>query len=149
MDVGIPTTVEDSSNANYSTDRLGAGPRTKHIDTRDFWVQERVQDEDLSIKKASTAKMCADVGTKPVTNFSTARRHLLHRSSRRPRCRTETETKKLSESVVNIETGAKLSETMGTVEELNTSHDEWTMTEVEERKKRSKQCATSNQVNID
>ena len=60
--------------------------------------------------------------------------HLLHRADVRG-AEQKTETKKLSESVVNIETGAKLSETMGTVEELNTSHDEWTMTEVEERKK--------------
>ena len=49
------------------TDRLGAGKRTKHIDTRYFWIQERVQDGDLSIKKVLTAKICADVGTKPVS----------------------------------------------------------------------------------
>ena len=34
----------DSSTANSLTDRLGAGQRTKHIDTRYFWIQERVQD---------------------------------------------------------------------------------------------------------
>ena len=56
----------DSSVAIFLTDRLGAGPRTKHIDTR-FFVQERVQDGDLSIKKVLTAKKCADVGTKPVS----------------------------------------------------------------------------------
>ena len=42
MKVGI---LSDSSTANSLTDRLGAGPRTKHIDTRYFWVQERVQDD--------------------------------------------------------------------------------------------------------
>ena len=52
---------------NSLTDRLGAGPRTKQIDTRYFWVQERVQDGDLSIKKVFTAKNCSDVGTKPVS----------------------------------------------------------------------------------
>ena len=49
------------------TDRLGAGQRTKHIDTRYLWIHERVQDGDLSIKKVPTAKDCADVRTKPVS----------------------------------------------------------------------------------
>ena len=41
MDQGIPMKVEiqsDSSAANSLTDRLKAGPRTKHIDKRYFWV---------------------------------------------------------------------------------------------------------------
>ena len=41
--------------------------------------------------------------------------------------------RQLSGLVVNIETGARLSETIGAVEELSTSHDEWTMTGDEER----------------
>ena len=57
----------DSSTANSLTDRLGAGQRTKHLDTRYFWILERVQDGSLSIKKVLTAKNCADVGTKPVS----------------------------------------------------------------------------------
>ena len=43
MDLGTPMNVEiqsDSSTANSLADRLGAGPRTKHIDTRYFLVQE-------------------------------------------------------------------------------------------------------------
>ena len=48
--------LSDSSTANSLTDRLGARQRPKHIDTRYFWVQERVQDGDLSIKKVPTAK---------------------------------------------------------------------------------------------
>ena len=70
MDLGIPMKVEiqsDSSTAHSLTDRLGAGQRAKHIDTRCFWEQERVQDGDLSIKKVPTAKNCADVGTKLVS----------------------------------------------------------------------------------
>ena len=70
QDLGIPMKIEiqsDSSTANSLTDRLGAGQRTKHIDTRYFWKQERVQDGDLSIKKVLTAKNCADAGTKPVS----------------------------------------------------------------------------------
>ena len=70
QDLGIPTKVEmqsDSSTANSLTIRLGAGQRTKHVDTRYFWIQERDQDGDLSIKKVLTAKNCADVGTKPVS----------------------------------------------------------------------------------
>ena len=70
QDLGIPLKMEiqsDSSTANSLTDRLGAGQRTKHIDTRYFWIQERVQDGELSIKKVLTAKNSADVGTKPVS----------------------------------------------------------------------------------
>ena len=57
----------DSWTANSLFDRLGAGQRTKHIDTRYFWIRQRVQDGDLRIKKVLTAKNCADVGTKPVS----------------------------------------------------------------------------------
>ena len=70
QDLGVPMKVEiqsDSSTANSLTDRLGAGQRTKHTDTRYSWVQERVQDGDLSVKKVLAAKICADVGTKPVS----------------------------------------------------------------------------------
>ena len=70
QDLGIPMKIEiqsASSAANSLADRLGAGQRTKHIDTRHFWMQERVQDGDLSVKKVPTAKNCADVGTKPVS----------------------------------------------------------------------------------
>ena len=70
QDLGIPMKIEiqsDSSTSNSLTDRLGAGQRTKHIDTRYFWIQERVQDGALSIKKVPTAKNCAVVGTKPVS----------------------------------------------------------------------------------
>ena len=64
----------DSSTSNFLTDRLGAGQRTKHIETRYFWIQERVQDGDLSIKKTLAAKNCADVGTKSVST-SVLRQH--------------------------------------------------------------------------
>ena len=70
QDLGIPMKVavqSDSSMANSLTDRLRAGQRTKHIDTRCFWPQERDQDGDLSVNQAPTAKNCANVGTKPVS----------------------------------------------------------------------------------
>ena len=70
QDLRIPMQIEiqsGSSTANSLTDRLGAGQRTKHLDTRYFWIQERVQDGGLSIKKVLTAKNCADVGTKPAS----------------------------------------------------------------------------------
>ena len=70
QDQGIPMKIEiqsDSLTATSLTDRLGAGQRTKHIDTRYFWIRERVQDGDVSIKKVPTAKNCTDVGTKPVS----------------------------------------------------------------------------------
>ena len=65
---GNPMKIEiqsDSSTSNSLTDRLGAGQRTKHIDTRYFW---KVQDGDLSVKKVPTSKNCADAGTKPVSS---------------------------------------------------------------------------------
>ena len=43
QDMGMPLKIEiqgDSWTANSLTDRLGAGQRTKHIDTRFFGVQE-------------------------------------------------------------------------------------------------------------
>ena len=70
QDLGNPMKIKiqsDSSTANSLTDRLGAGQRTKHIDTGSFWIHERVQDGDLSFKKVLTAKNCADVGKKPVS----------------------------------------------------------------------------------
>ena len=69
QDLVLPMKIEiqsDSSTAGFLTDRLGAGQRTKHTDTRHFCIQERVQDGDLSVK-VLTAKNCADVGTKPVS----------------------------------------------------------------------------------
>ena len=59
MGLGIQMKVEIqsvSSTAKSLTDRSGAEPRMKHIDTRFFRVQERVQDGDLSIKKVPEAK---------------------------------------------------------------------------------------------
>ena len=69
MDLGIQMRVEilsDSSTAKYLMDRLGAGPRTKHIDTGNFSMQEQEQDGDLSIKIVHSPKNSADVGTKAV-----------------------------------------------------------------------------------
>ena len=43
QDLGIPKKIEiqsDSSTVNSLTDQLGAGQRTKHLDTRYFWIQE-------------------------------------------------------------------------------------------------------------
>ena len=39
------------------------------MDTLYIWIQERVQDGDLSIKKVPTAKNCANVGAKSVFAF--------------------------------------------------------------------------------
>ena len=66
QNLGIPMKIEtqsDNSTANSLTDRLGARQRTKHIDTRYFWVQERDQDGYFSIEKVLTPKHCVDIGT--------------------------------------------------------------------------------------
>jgi ribonuclease HI len=69
-DLGKRVDVEidsDSTTAGSLADRLGVGQRTKHIQTRFLWVQERVQDRDLRVKKVHTSKNVADVATKPVS----------------------------------------------------------------------------------
>ena len=68
MDLGIQMDVDIqsySSTASSLTDGLGA-PRTNR-NVFLFWAQQRVHDGDQSIKTVLTAKICADVGTKPVS----------------------------------------------------------------------------------
>ena len=171
QDLGIPVKIEiqsDSSTVNSLTDRLGAGQRTKHIDTRYFWIQERVQDGDLSIKKVPTAKNCADVGTKPVcaSGILLTVDPTLHykmkacqpmmdpvtglqtRYGQRPDMNTETQrdhgiTSAQKQKVVNIDREhrdgcAKLSETSEWWTSLSTSHDERTMTAIARSKARAR-----------
>ena len=75
MDLGIPTKGEIQSDSSTAKAFVGSvGSRTPERNTLihdSFQVQERVQDGDLSIKNVFTAKNCADVGTKPVSAFST------------------------------------------------------------------------------
>ena len=66
QDLGIEIQSETST-SNSLTDWLEEGQRTTLIDTRYFWLHERAQDGDLSIKKVLTARNCADVRTKPVS----------------------------------------------------------------------------------
>ena len=63
----------DSSTSNSLTDRLGAGQRTKHIDTRYFWIQERVQDGDFSIKKVAHSEELRRCWHEASLFFSTAK----------------------------------------------------------------------------
>ena len=54
----------DSSTANSLTDRLGVGQRSKHIDTRYFWIPERVQDGDLKLRRCwNEASLCFGTAT--------------------------------------------------------------------------------------
>ena len=59
--------LSDSTTAGSLADRLGVGQRTKHIQTRFLWIQERVQDRDLLVEKVHTSRNMADVATKPVS----------------------------------------------------------------------------------
>ena len=68
-DYGIEMEVvieSDSTTAGSMCARLGVGHRTKHIQTRFLWVQERVQCGDVSIAKIGTDDTISDVATKPV-----------------------------------------------------------------------------------
>ena len=59
QDLGIPMKIEiqsGGSTVNFLTDRLGAEQRTKHIDTRYLWIQERVQDGDFSNQESACSE---------------------------------------------------------------------------------------------
>ena len=102
VDLRIPIKVEiqsDSSTANSLTDRLRAGPRTKHSDTLYFWAQERVQGGDLSKKKVAYSDNLRRCWNEASLCFN--------HGSRTP-----------PQDVLTI----------GAVEELSISHDERTMT---------------------
>ena len=133
MDLGIPMKVEiqrDSSTSNSLTDRLGAGPQTKYIDTH-FWCtrassrwrsqyQEGAHSEKLCRcwNEASLCFQCysniaslqdwcsTDDGSLHSTTRCSRDRTSIE-SSRRRRCRTENRNRQMSELVVNIETGVK------------------------------------------
>ena len=151
----------DSSTANFLTHLLGAGPKTKHIDTLKLWVQERVQDGDVSIKKSAYREKCRDVGPTPVS-ASVPQQHLLvgkdgiyrawipHSANEpAPRCVSETKTRQSSEMVVLVETGAKVSVPLAKVNEFGTVHDEWTMTgEEEPREEEKEKQATCNKLTL-
>ncbi|CAK0883649.1 unnamed protein product [Prorocentrum cordatum] len=57
--------LSDSTTAGSLADRLGVRQRTKHIQARFLWVQERVQDRDLKVQKVHTSRNLADLATKP------------------------------------------------------------------------------------
>ena len=74
VDLGIPMKAEiqsDSCSSNSFTDQLGAGSRTKHIDTRHVWEQDRVQDGYLSIKKVPASKILCRFWNEAGLCFST------------------------------------------------------------------------------
>ena len=130
-------------------DQVGLFLRSIFQDLGVFWVQARVHDGDLSVKKVLGENLCSCR-----TGILLTMNPTLHY-----RCRgiahylleieptsdvviggaeQKNRNRQLSALVVNIETGAKPSDTMGTVDEFGTSHDEWTMTR-EERRREAKQ----------
>jgi hypothetical protein len=46
--------------------RLSAGPKSRHIDIRYFWIKDRVKAEGISIRHCPTLRMVADFFTKPL-----------------------------------------------------------------------------------
>ena len=57
----------DSSAAKGIASRVGLSKRTRHIAVHHLWVQERVENKDLSVSKVAGEKNPADIGTKHVT----------------------------------------------------------------------------------
>jgi hypothetical protein len=46
--------------------RMSAGPKSRHIDIRFFWIKDRVQKENILIRHCPTLQMLADFFTKPL-----------------------------------------------------------------------------------
>jgi hypothetical protein len=46
--------------------RTSAGPRSRHIDIRFFWIKDRVKDGEVEIRHCPTLQMLADFFTKPL-----------------------------------------------------------------------------------
>jgi hypothetical protein len=46
--------------------RLSAGPRSRHIDIRYFWMKDRIATEGITIRHCPTLQMTADFFTKPL-----------------------------------------------------------------------------------
>ena len=59
------TVLSDSSAARGIASRRSLG-RTRHVQTRYLWVQERIRLKDIQLETVTTDKNLADVCTKPV-----------------------------------------------------------------------------------
>jgi hypothetical protein len=46
--------------------RTSAGPKSRHIDIRFFWIQDRLKQEDILVRHCPTLQMLADFFTKPL-----------------------------------------------------------------------------------
>jgi hypothetical protein len=46
--------------------RLSAGPRSRHINIRYFWIKDRVKDANVNIRHCPTIEMLGDFFTKPL-----------------------------------------------------------------------------------
>ena len=68
-DLGCEMTIKlwvDSSAARSMASRVGAG-KVRHMDVKYFWLQERVRNRDVTVKKVLGKNNPADVLTKPKT----------------------------------------------------------------------------------
>ena len=159
MDLGIHMKGEiqsDRSTAKYFTDLLGAGPRTKHIFLSIPFGYKNEFKTEISISRKFLQRKIVQILERSQLQLqyynSIANLHDWYSTdhgphtklldderpvewSRRRMCKTE-RNGRLLELVKLVETGAKLSENRGTVEELRTWHDEWPMTEKERRRRR-------------
>ena len=53
----------DSSAAKGISQRVGSG-RVRHLRIQDLWIQERVREKDVEVRKLSTETNRGDIGTK-------------------------------------------------------------------------------------
>jgi hypothetical protein len=57
----------DNDAARLAISRISQTPRTRHIETRHFWVREQVAARKFSMKRIASNDNPADIGTKPFT----------------------------------------------------------------------------------
>ena len=67
--VGMPMAAEvgtDSSAAKSMSERMGVGPRVRHLETSSLWIQDCVKDKHIKVVKVPGEHNPSDLGTKPL-----------------------------------------------------------------------------------
>jgi hypothetical protein len=69
--IGSTILEQDNQSAiKLSTNgRASAGPKSRHIDIRYFWLKDRIQSGDISIRHCPTHEMLEDFFTKPLQGY--------------------------------------------------------------------------------
>ena len=150
QDLGIPMKIEtqsDSSTANSLGDRLGAGQRTKHTDTRYFWIFKNTPRRKPQFQEGASSEELRRCWNKTSLCFSTTTtlqvcRGQQPRYTHKKNKNQEHRNRRLSTLIVNIETDVQAEWNQWMVDKFErfsrcTDHDS-------NRKKKSKGKEQSN-----